>query len=270
MDENEKRGLFLKELRLKKKLKQTDLALMLNVSDKSISKWERGKCFPKNSEMIIKISKIFNVSVEEIMHGESSSIKKYKKFNFKIINVLICCVCFIIIILNLFYIFNLNFNNKYYYFLKNKFNSFCNKFSNNINKREIELNVDNAEDFGDNFDSCVEFKNIYTSDNNLKDKLINLGFEYNDYIFNRKINDNVYIKYFEKINSIKVYDYSSNLIIVYNKNNSNNFVVEIFDLNHYNAFIFYNDNIINCDIEVCDDYNDYAAYINFIKNKLIE
>ena len=31
-------------------LKQSDLAKMIGYSDKSISKWERGKCFPKDTE----------------------------------------------------------------------------------------------------------------------------------------------------------------------------------------------------------------------------
>ena len=39
---NEKFGLFVNELRKKKNLTQKDLAEKLYVSDKTVSKWERG------------------------------------------------------------------------------------------------------------------------------------------------------------------------------------------------------------------------------------
>ena len=39
---NEKFGLFVTELRKKKNLTQKDLAEKLYVSDKTVSKWERG------------------------------------------------------------------------------------------------------------------------------------------------------------------------------------------------------------------------------------
>ena len=43
---NEKFGLFVTELRKKKNLTQKDLAEKLYVSDKTVSKWERGKSYP--------------------------------------------------------------------------------------------------------------------------------------------------------------------------------------------------------------------------------
>ena len=43
---NEKFGLFVTELRKKKNLTQKDLAEKLYVSDKTVSKWERGLSMP--------------------------------------------------------------------------------------------------------------------------------------------------------------------------------------------------------------------------------
>lgn len=39
-------GAVIKELREKKKITQSELAKMLGVSDKTISKWETGKGYP--------------------------------------------------------------------------------------------------------------------------------------------------------------------------------------------------------------------------------
>ena len=45
-------GAFIAELRNDKGWKQIDLAAILQVSDKAISHWETGKCFPDTSLLI--------------------------------------------------------------------------------------------------------------------------------------------------------------------------------------------------------------------------
>ena len=62
-------GKIIKELREGKKLTQTELANILNVSDKTISKWETGKGLP-DITLIEPLSKALNVSVIELMNGE--------------------------------------------------------------------------------------------------------------------------------------------------------------------------------------------------------
>lgn len=52
---NEKFGLFVTELRKKKNLTQKDLAEKLYVSDKTVSKWERGLSMP-NVVLLIPIA----------------------------------------------------------------------------------------------------------------------------------------------------------------------------------------------------------------------
>ena len=54
-------SLKLKAYRVEHSLTQQDLAEMLEVSDKSISKWELGKTYPSKKN-IIKISELLNIS----------------------------------------------------------------------------------------------------------------------------------------------------------------------------------------------------------------
>lgn len=68
----EKIGLFIKELRNEKKLTQKELAEKLNITDRAISKWERGKGLPDIS-YLEDLSKIFEVSILEILKGERSN-----------------------------------------------------------------------------------------------------------------------------------------------------------------------------------------------------
>lgn len=53
----------------RKKLTQFQLAEKLGVSDKTISKWERGACLPK-MDMIEIITKFFDISIAEFYSGE--------------------------------------------------------------------------------------------------------------------------------------------------------------------------------------------------------
>ena len=59
-------GNKLYELRKKKNLTQEDLALLLDVSDKAVSKWENGTARPTIVNLK-KISKIFGISLDELI-----------------------------------------------------------------------------------------------------------------------------------------------------------------------------------------------------------
>lgn len=67
--DNEKFGNFVKELRKEKNLTQKELAEKINITDKAISKWERGLSFP-DITMLNILSKELDVSVEELLNGE--------------------------------------------------------------------------------------------------------------------------------------------------------------------------------------------------------
>ena len=65
----EKTGLLIYELRSRKGLTQKELAEKCNVSDKAVSKWERGDGCPDVS-VLPKLAEVFGVEVESIMNGE--------------------------------------------------------------------------------------------------------------------------------------------------------------------------------------------------------
>jgi len=65
-------GAVIKELREKNHFTQAELAERLNVSDKTVSKWETGKGYPDIS-LLEPIAKVFGVSVTELMTGNAVS-----------------------------------------------------------------------------------------------------------------------------------------------------------------------------------------------------
>lgn len=65
----EKIGALLKGLRLELGLTQKQAAEKLSVSDKAVSKWERGAGLPDIS-MLTEISKLYGVSAEALLNGE--------------------------------------------------------------------------------------------------------------------------------------------------------------------------------------------------------
>ena len=75
MDKNEKRGKFIIECRKKKNISQEDFAKKLNYSRTNISKWETGKSFPSNPDLLEKIAKILDVKIEELINGEKDKTK---------------------------------------------------------------------------------------------------------------------------------------------------------------------------------------------------
>lgn len=70
--DKEKTGQLITELRKEKGLTQKQLADALNVTDKAVSKWERGLSFPDIS-MLEPISELLEVSIMELLAGERQS-----------------------------------------------------------------------------------------------------------------------------------------------------------------------------------------------------
>lgn len=62
-------GKLIKELREKRQLTQMELASKINVSDKTVSKWETGKGLP-DITLIEPLASALNVSIIELMNGE--------------------------------------------------------------------------------------------------------------------------------------------------------------------------------------------------------
>lgn len=67
--DKERTGKLITELRKEKGMTQKQLADALNVTDKAVSKWERGLSFPDIS-MLEPISEVLGISIMEILAGE--------------------------------------------------------------------------------------------------------------------------------------------------------------------------------------------------------
>lgn len=70
--DNKKCGLFIATLRKEQNLTQKELADKLFVSDKTVSKWERGASLP-NITLLIPIAKLFDITVDELLDGQRSA-----------------------------------------------------------------------------------------------------------------------------------------------------------------------------------------------------
>lgn len=74
----EKTGLLIKSARLQKGYTQTELGDILGVSNKAISRWEKGDSFP-DVGILEDLSNCLDISIEELVSGEPD-IDKEKRF----------------------------------------------------------------------------------------------------------------------------------------------------------------------------------------------
>lgn len=72
--DSEKIGQFIQELRKQNQLTQKELAAKLNVSDKAVSKWERGLSCPDIS-LLSPLSEIFSITTTELLNGERNGLE---------------------------------------------------------------------------------------------------------------------------------------------------------------------------------------------------
>lgn len=71
-------GRFIAECRKKQKMTQVELAEKLNVTDKSVSKWECGTCMP-NVSLYKDLCDILDITLNELFAGEKIEEEKFKK-----------------------------------------------------------------------------------------------------------------------------------------------------------------------------------------------
>lgn len=76
--DKEKIGRFISTLRKERNMTQKDLADKLHVSDRTISKWERGAGLPDASSMIT-LSDLLGITVNELLSGERNLDTPYTK-----------------------------------------------------------------------------------------------------------------------------------------------------------------------------------------------
>lgn len=65
------------EMRKNKNLSQEQLAETLNVSRQTISNWENGRFYP-DIDALVKISKYFNISLDDLLASDSNVLKHLK------------------------------------------------------------------------------------------------------------------------------------------------------------------------------------------------
>ncbi len=70
-----KTGQFIQTRRKEKQLTQKQLADILGISDKTVSKWETGRGIP-NVTFVSQLCEILGISVNEFLSGETLSSKR--------------------------------------------------------------------------------------------------------------------------------------------------------------------------------------------------
>lgn len=71
-------GKFIASCRKEKNMTQRQLADILEISDKTISKWECGKGFPE-VQFMLPLCNVLGINVNELLSGEKLSIEEYQR-----------------------------------------------------------------------------------------------------------------------------------------------------------------------------------------------
>ena len=80
----EKIGKFIATKRKEKKLTQETLAQKLNITDKAVSKWERGLSLP-DASIMLELCSILGINVNELLSGEMIKEEKYSEKSEKLL-----------------------------------------------------------------------------------------------------------------------------------------------------------------------------------------
>ena len=89
--DQEKVGGIIKTLRKDRGMTQLELALCLNVTDRAVSKWERGLGCPDIS-LLTRLSEIFSVDIGSIIDGDMDENEK-RSGNMKKTKFYVCPIC---------------------------------------------------------------------------------------------------------------------------------------------------------------------------------
>ena len=71
-------GSFIADCRKKKNITQEQLAEKLHITDRAVSKWERGLSLPDVDKML-DLCNILDINVNELLNGEKINMKDYEK-----------------------------------------------------------------------------------------------------------------------------------------------------------------------------------------------
>ena len=73
-------GKFIADCRKKKNITQEQLAEKLYITDRAVSKWERGLSLP-DADKMLELCNILDINVNELLNGEKIDMKDYEKKN---------------------------------------------------------------------------------------------------------------------------------------------------------------------------------------------
>ena len=76
--DSQKFGTFIAQCRKDKKMTQSDLAAKLNVTDKAISRWERGTSEP-NTSNLMALARLYGIPAEDLLKGVESALEAQEK-----------------------------------------------------------------------------------------------------------------------------------------------------------------------------------------------
>ena len=77
-------GKFIAERRKEINLTQTQLAERLNITDRAVSKWERGKSLP-DSSIMLELCAILKITVNDLLSGEIVAMENNNQNNEKLL-----------------------------------------------------------------------------------------------------------------------------------------------------------------------------------------
>jgi transcriptional regulator with XRE-family HTH domain len=82
--ELEKFGKFVQKIREQRNLTQKQLGDILNITDKAVSRWERGECYPEIT-ILPNLANCFGITIDELLSCDNSNIEPKKKMQNKLL-----------------------------------------------------------------------------------------------------------------------------------------------------------------------------------------
>ena len=191
----------------------------------------------------------------------NNKIINFLRLNFKII-VLFLLMFLILSFFVLYYIFSINdFNHK------KKYDKYNEDIISEDNSEQFTFNESNNSIINNDNNNYTNYGNKEKVRENKYSILTDYGFTYQNSYYYKKLDDNVEMYFYLNHELFKIFYYDNNGALIYLTAflNLKNIIVEKFSNDFVDRVVVNYDNMINCDVDVCDDYNDFAKYINFIK-----